>query len=231
MKTIKLIAIDIDGILLEDTFSPIMYNFVSNLGIKYTGILERNIFSRPQKEAANYIGKSIGKSAEELIHSYFEERDKYIRIHGCNVNEGVPELLELLANLNIRLVYYGGLSEDKITSNINKYKCYFERYICTNNFRPGIKEITKDMYGLEYSQILFIDDVNFVAEVAKMNNVPFIGIPSNFPWGFQKQDMIKTNVKYLLNSIREINLELLERIDFESFMGTIWKSNIIKNVV
>jgi phosphoglycolate phosphatase-like HAD superfamily hydrolase len=230
MKKIKLIAIDIDGILLEDTFSPIIRNFVSKFGVTYTRELERKIFSRPQMEAASYLGKIIGKDYKDLISSYFEERDKYIKIFGCSVNEGVPELLELLSTFNVRLVYYGGLSEDKITSNLSKYKHYFEQYICTNDFRPGIKEITKDMYGLEYDQIIFIDDVNSVAEVAKINNVPFIGIPSNFPWGFQRQDMIATEVKYLLNSIKEIDADLLERIDYEASVGTIWKSELIVNM-
>ena len=59
MKTIKLIAIDIDGILLEDTFSPIIRKFVSKFGVKYSRELERKIFSRPQKEAAEYLAKNI----------------------------------------------------------------------------------------------------------------------------------------------------------------------------
>jgi phosphoglycolate phosphatase-like HAD superfamily hydrolase len=224
MKTIKLIAINIDGILLEDTFSPIIHNFVSKFNIEYTRELERNIFSRPQNEAADYLSKKIGKDSETLLKSYFEERDNYIKIHGCKVNEGVPELLELLTSLDVCLIYYGGLSEDKIADEFKEYKHYFERYVCTNDFRPGIKEITKDIYRLEFQQVLFIDDINMVAEIAKINNVPFIGIPSNFPWGFQRQDMIATKVKYLLNSVKEINNELLERIDYESLVGAIWEN-------
>ena len=72
-----------------------------------------------------------------------------------------------MANLDVRLVYYGGLPEEKITDEFKQYKHYFEKYICTNDFRPGIKEIIKDFYGLEFNQVLFIDDVNTVAEVAK----------------------------------------------------------------
>ena len=141
------------------------------------------------------------------------------------------ELLELLATLDVRLVYYGGLPEDKITDDFKKYEHYFEQYICTNDFRPGIKEITKDFYRLEFHQVLFIDDVNTVAENARINNVPFIGIPSNFSWGFQRQDMITTKVKYLLNSAKEIDIELLGRIDYEASVGTIWENKLILNII
>lgn len=224
MKTIKLIAVDIDGVLLEDTFSPIIRNFVSKFGVEYSRELERNVFSQSQKNAAAYLSNILGINSEAVTKGYFEEREKYINIYGCKINEGVPEFLELLNTLGVRLIYYGGLSEDKIIDDFKKYTHYFERYICTNDFRPGIKEITKDIYGLEFNQVLFMDDVNTVAEVAKMNNVPFIGIPSNFPWGFQRQDMIATKVKYLLNSVKEIDIKLLERIDDEASDGIIWKS-------
>lgn len=225
MENIKLIAVDIDGVLLEDTFSPILHNFVSKHGVDYTRELERNVFSRPQKEAADYLTFLFKKDRETIIKSYFEERDQYLKTYGCAVIEGVPDFLDRLSKLNVCLVYYGGLSEDKIADGFQKYKHYFERYICTNNFRPGIKEITKDIYRLDFHQVLFIDDVNTVAEVAKENNVPFIGIPSNFPWGFQRQDMINTKVKYLLNSVKEIDVELIERIDQEASIGTCWIIN------
>lgn len=228
MDTIKLIAVNIDGVLLEDTFSPVIYDFVTKYGLEYTQEIEKNIFSRPQKEAAKYAVSIFGDNLDidTLIKNYFEEREKFISTNGCHVNEGVPEFLELVSTLNINLVYYGGLMEDKIGKEFQKYKKYFDRYICTNDFRPGIKEITKDIYGLDYNQVLFIDDVNTVAEYAKANNVPFIGIPSHFPWGFQRQDMIKTKVKYLLNSLKEINIDLLERIDYEASAGSIWKDDV-----
>lgn len=31
MNTIQLIAVDVDGVLLEDTFSQVIYNFISKL--------------------------------------------------------------------------------------------------------------------------------------------------------------------------------------------------------
>lgn len=225
LKTIKLIACDIDGVLVTDTFSPVLRNRVLKKGGKYTRELERNVFSRPRKEAAEYLIKTfnVKKSHGDLSKGFFEEREDYLRNHDYGVIEGVPEFLELISSLDVHMVCYGGLSEEDILDEFKKYMRYFERYICTNDFRPGIKEITKDIYGLEFNQVLFIDDVNTVAEVAKMYNVPFIGIPADFPWGFQRQDMISTGVKYILNSVKDINIELLERIDHEATIGSIWK--------
>jgi len=218
-------ACDIDGVLLTDTFSPVLHSLALEAGREYTREIERNIFSRPQKEGAQYWKKinNLDISETELNKGYFEAREKYLKTHGCGLIEGVPEFLELISSLDVRLISYGGLSEEHLADDYKKIKHYFERYVCTNDFRPGIKEITKDMYGLEYNQVLFIDDVNTVAEVAKINNVPFIGVPSNYPFGFQRQDMLATGVKYILNSVKDIDMELLEKIDHEASVGTIWE--------
>ncbi|WP_207642615.1 hypothetical protein [Ruminiclostridium josui] len=36
--------------------------------------------------------------------------------------------------------------------------------------------------------------------------------------------MIRTGLKYILNSVKEIDLDLLQRIDEEISDGTLWKS-------
>ena len=56
LETIKLIAIDLDGPLLVDTFSPIMYQLCRDYyRIDYTRALERHTFSRPRAEVVAYI--------------------------------------------------------------------------------------------------------------------------------------------------------------------------------
>jgi phosphoglycolate phosphatase-like HAD superfamily hydrolase len=224
MKNIKLIACDIDGVLLEDTFSPVLRNLASKFGNEYTRELERNVFSRPRNEAGKYMMKEFNiEDGRFLYDSFFEEREKYLKEHHSGVIEGVPAFLEFASSLDVCLICYGGLAEELILEEFKQYMHYFERYVCTDSFRPGIKEIVKDIYQLDYNQALFIDDVNTFAEAAKANNVPFIGIPSSFPWGFQKQDMISTKVEYILNSVKEIDLVLLEKIDEEISAGTLWK--------
>ncbi|WP_024834399.1 HAD family hydrolase [Ruminiclostridium josui] len=225
MKNIRLIACDIDGVLLEDTFSPVLRNLALKFGHEYTRELERNVFSRKRADAGKYMMEVFNiDDGKYLYDSFFGERERYLKEHDSGLIEGVPEFLEFLSSLDVQLVCYGGLSEDLILDDFKKYLNYFDRYVCTNDFRPGIKEITKDIYGLDYNQVLFIDDVNTFAEAAKADNVPFIGIPSKFPWGFQRQDMIRTGLKYILNSVKEIDLDLLQRIDEEISDGTLWKS-------
>lgn len=226
MNNIKLIACDIDGVLLEDTFSPILRNLCLRMGQEYSQEVERNMFSITRSEAMKFVMKKLGITSQEeakrIYDIYFEERDKYLLEHSSILVNGLKEFLEMLSELDIKLVCYGGLDEEQIVEEFRSFLKYFDRYICTNDFRPGIKEITKDIYGLDYNQVLFIDDVNTVAEKAKELNVPFIGIPSIEDWSHQKEDMIKTGVKYLVKSIRDIDLKLLNSLDEEVAVDKIW---------
>ena len=72
METIKLIAIDLDGPLLVDTFSPIMYQLCRDYyRIDYTRALERHTFSRPRAEVVAYIRQLVQAtmSAQDLAKS------------------------------------------------------------------------------------------------------------------------------------------------------------------
>ncbi|EJA6846935.1 hypothetical protein QQO53_02705 [Clostridioides difficile] len=211
---------------MEDTFSPILRGLTVKLGQDYTREVERNMFSQTREEAMKYVMVKLGignpEEAKKIYNMYFEERDNYLKEHSSILINGLEAFLERLSNLNVVLICYGGLEEEQIVDEFIPYMKYFDRYVCTNNFRPGIKEITKDIYNLEYSQVLFIDDVNKVAETAKSLNTPFIGVPSKESWSYQKQDMIKTGVKYLVESINEIDASMLEKIDFDAEHGKVW---------
>ncbi|KAF6625255.1 hypothetical protein MF628_005275 [Paenibacillus polymyxa] len=50
MNTIRLIACDVDGILLTDTFSPVLKSLVKKAGMPYTREIERNVFSRQDRK-------------------------------------------------------------------------------------------------------------------------------------------------------------------------------------
>ncbi|MDR0298732.1 MAG: HAD family hydrolase [Streptococcaceae bacterium] len=218
MKNIKLIACDTDGVILEDTYSPILNRLSIALHIPYTSEIERNTFSRDDATALKYVSKIAGikteKEMQELYKLYFLERDKYIQETGNHpVLPSAPEFLKRLRSLGIPIICYGGLPLDKIDNRAKPFLEHFDQYICTGTFRPGLKEIVKDIYHFDYSEVLFIDDVNTVAEEAKKYNIPFIGVPTTHSWGFQKQDMEKTRVKYTVNSVEEITLDYLETID------------------
>ncbi|MFR6452611.1 MAG: HAD family hydrolase, partial [Streptococcus sp.] len=205
MKNIKMIAVDIDGVLLEDTFSPILYRLAKKYHKTYSQELEVNTFSQNRQEAAIFLKSYFEKdsSLEMMIQEYFEERDRYLNGRNTTINSGVSQFLNMLKALEIPLVCYGGLEEGEIDPSFTVFLSNFQEYICTNDFRPGLKEIISK-YNLDFTDVLFIDDVAKVALEAKKFDIPFIGVPSSHEWGFQKQLMQKAGVKYMVSSIEEI---------------------------
>lgn len=226
LKTLKMVALDIDGVALKDTFSPIIYSLTIQWGHSYTADIERNVFSQPQKKAARYLIDAFGLpySERELLGIYFAERKKYLETHDGGIVDGLEDFLKLCKSLNLPVICYGGLEKDHFNEKLQGLTHYFDgdQYICTNEFRPGIKEIVTQYYNYKYSEVLFIDDVNKVAEEAKALNVPFIGVPSDFEFGFQKQGMIETGVKYMVTTVKEISLSLLNEIDEKIREKKLW---------
>ena len=214
MKNIKMIAVDIDGVLLEDTFSPILYRLAKKYHKTYSQELEVNTFSQNRQEAAIFLKSYFEKdsSLEMMIQEYFEERDRYLNGRNTTINSGVPQFLNMLKALEIPLVCYGGLEEGEIDPSFTVCLSNFQEYICTNDFRPGLKEIISK-YNLDFTDVLFIDDVAKVALEAKKFDIPFIGVPSSHEWGFQKQLMQKAGVKYMVSSIEEITEDYLRLVD------------------
>ncbi|MDM5181855.1 hypothetical protein PO883_32270 [Massilia sp. DJPM01] len=234
LKTIKLIAVDLDGPLLVDTFSPIMYELCTDYyKIAYTRDIERNTFSRPRAEVVTYMrdlvkasmsAEESAKSEQESLDGYFRYRAEYMKNHPFGMKPEVPAFLDLLASLDVRLVCYGGLPEAYMRESLGAFADRFDPYVCTNDFRPGIREIIEDIYHVEPRQALFIDDVNFVAERARTLGVPFIGVPSTSAWSWQKHDMQETGVKYLVESVAEIDLAMLLALDRDATRGDVWAS-------
>jgi phosphoglycolate phosphatase-like HAD superfamily hydrolase len=224
MKHIKLIAVNLDGVLLKDTFSPVIRKMVMHFGNRYTHRIERNVLSRPQMEAAQYVINisKIDYSIQDLLKLFFHEREHFMEVNGNGVFEDAPVFIDLLSKQNSKLVCYGGLPCTHFNIEMKQYKNNFDFYVCTNNFRPGLKEITREIYNLDYSQVLFIDDVNTVAETAKTMNIPFIGCPTNSQWGFQKEEMARTGVKYMVDSVGEITQEILDSVDDDASKGLAW---------
>jgi len=220
------VALDIDGVALFDTFSPVIYLLVKKWGGEYTRDIERNVFSQQRKKAAAYLINAfdLQMSNDELIRTYFEERDEYLKKFENGPVPGLREFLERLKLAGLKIVCYGGLEKEHFYKEMAEYTDFFdgEKYICTNDIRPGIKEIVTDYYGLKYENVLFIDDVSRVAEEAKSKNVPFIGVPSDFKHGFQERDMRLAGVKYMVSSIRDIDYSLLEQIDEDAASGSLW---------
>ena len=225
-KRIRLIALNIDGVVLPDTFSPVIHSLVKRFDGEYTREIERNVFSQQQEIAAAFLIDKLRLtlSIPDLIKLYFEERDIYLRENPIRPAAGLKAFLEDLKELGVRIICYGGLDISHFHKEMGAFIDYFdgERYICTNDFRPGMREIVRDYHSLDYENVLFIDDVNRVAEEAKSLNIPFIGIPSSFAYGYQKADMKATGVKYIVSSIRDVDKQLILNIDKEIAENTLW---------
>jgi beta-phosphoglucomutase-like phosphatase (HAD superfamily) len=206
---IEAFAVDIDGVLVKDTFSPVICKIIKDNNKEYAAEVEAKIFSRPQKEAAefamNYLGLSL--SIEESLKYYFRERELYIRNNPAEsgLMPGIGSFLEFLKSCNKRMICYGGLPKDYYLKILGEYTRCFEDYICTNEFRPGIQEIVRDYFKLDFSRVLFFDDVCSVAIEAKKLGVPFIGVPSNADFSFQKKEMIANGISVIVDSIEEVD--------------------------
>jgi phosphoglycolate phosphatase-like HAD superfamily hydrolase len=223
---LRLAAVDLDGVLLDDTFSPVIHRLAEQHGLAYTPELERAVFSRPRAQAARIFldaARSV-KDPQEVIDAYFRERDRYLKTHPVHVMPGAPALLQRLRGLGLDVVCYGGLDHRHFERHLGRWASYFTapRYICTDTFRPGIEEITQDVFGLEHGQVLFIDDVASVAERARDLNVPFIGHPSRFAHGFQRRLMREAGVRYLADRLDDIDETMLHALARENAAGTLW---------
>ncbi|MFF4020783.1 HAD family phosphatase [Streptomyces sp. NPDC001843] len=227
LRTLRLAAVDIDGVLLNDTFSPVIHRLAVQQGVEYTPELERAVFSRPRLAAAQAFVQATGSSVspQDIIDAYFAERDRYLRTHPVRVLDGALALLQRLRALGLQIVCYGGLDKSHFDRHLGTWASYFTgpRYICTNDFRPGIPEITRDVFGLPFDQVLFIDDVATVAEQAKELDVAFIGHPGSYAHGFQRELMQAVGVRHLVDSLSAIDEELLACVDREAAEGTSWR--------
>jgi hypothetical protein len=223
LSHLALVAVNIDGVLLNDSFSPVMRRLVESRGGTYSARFERELLSQPQLLAARRAADELGGTAEQLLKDYFAEREQYVREHPVHMLDGAAELLATLRSLEVRTVCYGGLQRSHFTRHLGEFADCFDEpgYVCTNDFRPGIREIT-DLFGLRCDQVLFIDDVARVAETARELGTAFIGHPGASGHGYQRQMMEKTGVRHIVGTLRAIDEALLRTVDAEAAAGGIW---------
>ncbi|MEV1026141.1 HAD family phosphatase [Streptomyces sp. NPDC050264] len=228
LKQLKLAAVNIDGVLLNDTFSPVIHNFIVSRGGEYTADVERSIFSQPQLVGGQGMANAarVPWTAQEAIDVYFQEREEYTREHPVELLDGAVELLRRLRALGLKTVSYGGLDKAHFDTYLGEHADLFDEpgYVCTNDFRPGLREITTDVFGLRHDEVLFIDDVARVAEVAKGLDIPFIGHPSSYEHSFQPQLMREAGARHIVDSLKAIDEDLLRTLDAEAAAHTVWRA-------
>ncbi|MFD9903155.1 HAD family hydrolase [Streptomyces sp. NPDC059063] len=228
LQKIRLVALDSDGVLLNDTYSPVIERFVTRHGGRYTAAVERGVWGSPQLAAGQNMALAckLPWSAKETIAAFFEEREKYLEEHPVRVTAGTGDLLATLRDAGVRVVCYGGRSREySFDTYLGHLADYFDAeipYVDVNDFRPGTKEIVRDIFRYDYDEVLFVDDINRVAEVTKALGAGFLGVPASMPHNFQRAEMEATGVRYTVDDIRQIDLELLGKIDQELAAGTLW---------
>ncbi|MGA5521103.1 HAD family phosphatase [Streptomyces pseudogriseolus] len=227
LRTLRAAAVNIDGVLLNDTFSPVIHRLVVRHGLTYTAELERAFLSQPQLTAARAFAEATGSTAspQDVLSAYFAERERHVRRHPLVLLDGAVALLRRLRSLGLEIVCYGGLDKSHFDRHLGPWASLFTgpRYVCTNDFRPGVREITQDVLGRDFAQVLFIDDVAAVAERARELDVPFIGHPSSFPYGFQRRLMREAGVRHIVPDLSGIDEALLRAVDQESGEGGVWR--------
>lgn len=228
LKKIKLFAIDSDGVLLNDTYSPVIKQFVEKRGIEYTADIERHVWGSPQIVAGHNMALAckLPYSGEATIKSFFKERDLYLKSHPVEVMEGIEHSLALLKETGAKIVCYGGRNKEySFDKFLHQFKDYFDLeipYVDINAFRPGVYEIAHDIFGYDFDEVVYFDDINRVAEVCKAFKAGFIGVPANQPHNFQKAEMKETNVKFMVDNFSELNESIINDVDCLLAQGNFW---------
>ncbi|GAA2245728.1 MULTISPECIES: HAD family hydrolase [Kitasatospora] len=226
LTRLRAVAVNIDGVMLNDTFSPVIHHFITSRGGRYSAEVERRIFSQRQADAAVVLAEAAGVDwpVERTLEVYFQERAEYLERDPNRVLDGAVRLVERLRALGLRTVCYGGLDRSHFDRYLGEHSGLFDEpgYVCTNDFRPGVKEIVTEVFGLGFDEVLFIDDVARVAEHARALGVPFIGHPSDFEHGHQRELMREAGVRHIVDSLDVIDETLVRELDAAAEAGQLW---------
>ncbi|HBE9180749.1 hypothetical protein D3C73_227850 [compost metagenome] len=228
LNKIKAFAIDSDGVLLNDTYSPAIKIFVEQHGVKYTSEIERSVWGSPQVTAGHNLALAckLPFSGNHVINEFFKVREQYLRDHPVTVMPGIEKVLKMMSETGARLICYGGRNKeysfDKFLAQQSQYFDKETPYIDINEFRPGVNEIVSSL-GLNFNEVVFIDDINRVAEVCKALGTGFIGIPASMPHNFQQREMQETGVKFSASAFCDITEEMLTKTDKNLAHATLWE--------
>ncbi|MFC1416684.1 HAD family hydrolase [Streptacidiphilus cavernicola] len=221
-----LVAVDTDGVLLNDSYSPVIREFTARHGVPYTAEVELAVWGRPQREAGRALARICGLDAspEEVVARFFADRAAYLEREPVQVLPGVPEFLERLRSAGARLVCYGGRTRSYFDEHLGHLAGYFDRecpYVDVNAIRPGVREIL-DRFGAAPGRALFIDDVSHVAWACREERVGFIGVPPGGAPGAQRSEMRRAGVRHTVAGVAEIDDALLAADSF-------WESDTVNS--
>lgn len=224
-KKIKLIAVDTNGVLLKDTYGVTIKKFVEGHGGVYTAELERLVLGAPHIAGGHIMSLAckLPWTAQETIDAFLAEHKAYTRNDPVALNPGVGSALARLHATGARITTYGGRPEDYMFSEfLGPYREYLDAdipYVDIDLIRPGVKEIVTSHFGYRFDEVLFIDDLSKVGEACKVLGSGFIGAPVT---DFQRQLMKEMGMAYLVDSIADVSVDLLDRIDEALLLQRFW---------
>ncbi|NJC69919.1 HAD family hydrolase [Planosporangium thailandense] len=230
LRKVRLVAVDCDGVLINDTYLAVIERFISRHGGDYDEQAERRIVGLRDVVVADLIAELCGleQSNADTLAAIWAEREQYLREHPIRVNDGVPDLLASLRKLDVRVVCYGGRTRehtfDKYLGHLVDLLDPEVPYVSVNEHRPGIEWIVREVIGCAFDEAVFIDDVSRVAEAAREHGTGFIGFPGGPAHRRQRRFMAEAGVRHIVGSLDEITPQLLARIDDELATSEHWST-------
>ncbi|GAB1691228.1 hypothetical protein [Krasilnikovia sp. M28-CT-15] len=227
-RKIRLVAVDCDGVLIDDTYLAVIERFVTRHGGRYDAQAERDIIGLRDVVVAERVAQLCGldQPVTDTLAALWAERERYLRERPIKVADGVPEFLRSLRRLDLRVVCYGGRTRqhtfDTYLGSLVDLLDPAHPYVSVNDHRPGVEWIVRDVVGCDFDQAVFIDDVSRVAEAARSHGAGFIGFPSGAAHARQRRFMTEGGVRHLIGSLEEVTPRLLARIDAELAAATHW---------
>lgn len=228
LAKLRVVALDCDGVLIDDTYLAMIAKFVTDHGGVYDAEAERDVIGLRDIVVAEKITRLCGldQPPEETLKQLWSARQEYLAEHPIRVAAGVQECLEALGGLPVRLVCYGGRTrEHTFDRYLGDFTALLDPevpYVSINEHRPGVEHITRTVLGVGFDEIVFVDDVSRVAEDAREHGAGFIGFPSSPAHARQREFMAGYGVRHFATSPAELTPALLEIVDEELATSTHW---------
>lgn len=224
-EKVRVIAVDTNGVLLKDVFSGAIKQFVELHGGKYTSELERMVFGSPHAAGGHIMATAchLPWTAQETIDAFLAVQKEYSKLHPVEISPGAIGFLERMSSTGLRITSYGGSPKEiSFDPHLKPHQHLFDPvtpYVNMGAFRPGMREIAGEAMACNVDEIIFIDDLNRVADVCRALGCGFIGIPGG---NFQHSQMRDSGVRYIVESLESINREFISIIDKHLAEHSMW---------
>ncbi|EOD67103.1 HAD family hydrolase [Amycolatopsis vancoresmycina] len=227
-EKLRVVALDCDGVLIDDTYLAMIARFVTGYGGVYDAAAERDVIGLRDIVVAEKVTALCGldQPAEETLKQLWAARQEYLAEHPIRVAEGARDCLAALAKLPVRLVCYGGRTREHTFDHyLGDFVDLLDPevpYVSINEHRPGVDHIARTVFGVGFDEIVFVDDVSRVAEDARAHGAGFVGFPSSPAHARQRDFMASCGVRHFAASLGELTPELLAIVDGELATSTHW---------